>query len=142
MSNIDPDAQRVVETARVDPVTGATEVTRSTMRTDSAAWWMIAVIAIGAIIGIGYMVTRQPSAATDNQALAAAANQAHAQGVADAQAADAQTNAQVAGQAAQSQADQAASRAQTAADSASASAAQARSAKEQPANADQDSPPQ
>ncbi len=124
MSNIDPDADRVVETrTRLDPVTGTTEVTRTTVRSSAGAWALITIVAIVAMITIGFMVTRQPPADNQaaNQALAAAADQGRAQGAADAANASAQAALQTAQSQAQSQAIQAAdARAQAQASAASA----------------------
>ena len=97
MSNIDPNYEP-----------GRTTTIRVERRSNTAAWWVVGVIAVAAIGVTGYVAANQNPSPTAQQ-LQATADQAHAQGVADgAQQAQAIQSAQSAAQAQQMSADQAA----------------------------------
>ena len=147
MTNIDPDAPRTVETRTTyDPLgAGATEVTRTQVRSNSGAWWVAGIVAVVAILAIAYMVSHRAAPGADNQAVAAAAAQqgAQAQSAQDAAAlAQSSAQAQAAQTTAQAQAAQTAAQANANQAAASAAAAERASARSQegPVNGQGDGP--
>ncbi|MGH7023647.1 MAG: hypothetical protein ACREEB_08665 [Caulobacteraceae bacterium] len=111
MSDLDPD--RATETrTTADPLGPRTEVTRTETRSSGAAWWAVALVGVALIAAVTYVITRQPSSANTDAAVAAASQQLQTQSAsqqAQSAAAQAQSAAQSAAQASQSAASRAAS---------------------------------
>ncbi|HEY5288617.1 MAG TPA: hypothetical protein VIJ59_01160 [Caulobacteraceae bacterium] len=106
MSDYDPNQPSVTEVrTTVDPLGPTTEVKRTEVRANSAAWWAVGLVGIVLIAAVTYVITR-PADTTNSQAAIAAATQ--------------QAQTQAATQAAQSAAAQAQSAAQGAAQGAGA----------------------
>ncbi|HZK99529.1 MAG TPA: hypothetical protein VFC47_06485 [Caulobacteraceae bacterium] len=99
MDYTDPDTPRTIEVhTEYDPVRGTTtQVRRTDIRSNAAAWWVAGLVTVVAIIAIAFMVTRPTVSTAGDQAIAAAADQGRAQGAAESAqnaATLAQTNAQ------------------------------------------------
>jgi len=103
MTDFDPDRVTEVRTT-IDPLgRPATEVTRTVVKSNTAAWWAMGLVGVALIAAVTYVITRQPAAPTNTDAaVAAATTQVHTQ--------DAAQDAQTAAAQAQSAAAQAADR--------------------------------
>ena len=110
MSDLDPD--RATETRSTSGPAGPTsEVTRTEVRSSGAAWWAVGLVGIALIAAVTYVITRPPSSANTDAAVAAATQQVQSQAAsqqAQSAASQAQSAAQSAAQASQSAADRAA----------------------------------
>ena len=101
VSDIEPETTEVQTT--YDPATRTTtEVRRTEVRSNAAAWWIAGIVAVVAIIAVVFMVTQPaPNSQPTTDQLTAAADQGRAQAAADSATAalsQAQTQAQSAQQ--------------------------------------------
>jgi hypothetical protein len=114
MTDFDPDAPHATEVrTTVDPLGPTTEVRRTVVKSNAAAWWAMGLVGVALIAAVTFVITQQPATPANPDAVAAAAaQQAHVQDAAqDAQtaAAQAQSAAQGAAMVSQAQAQRAAS---------------------------------